>query len=239
MNLAEILDELGSRQLLGIVRIDSDVALIKRVILDLESYGVEYSVNDIVNRYRSPRSNIPVLDHMRSQAERMRASNRHGTAKNYEKTISSFGKYLGNVRLPLSALTEQVITDYNAFLVQRGLVRNSVSFYMRVLRAIYNKTARQKLIEQQHPFTEVYTGIDRTRKRAVSESIIFQLHRLELEAGTPLALCRDMFIFSYCTRGMAFVDIAVNGNQKCSDFGNSECSIFGIKTTVLLASAVQ
>ena len=33
--------------------------------------------------------------------------------------------------------------------------------------------------------------------------------------------------------------LAVNGNQKCSDFGNSECSIFGIKTTVLLASAVQ
>ena len=132
-----------------------------------------------------------------------------------------------------------MITDYNAFLVQRGLVRNSVSFYMRVLRAIYNKAARQKLIEQQHPFTEVYTGIDRTRKRAVSEAIIFQLHRLELEAGTPLALCRDMFIFSYCTRGMAFVDIAVNGNQKCSDFGNNECSIFGIKTTVLLASAVQ
>ena len=33
--------------------------------------------------------------------------------------------------------------------------------------------------------------------------------------------------------------IDVNGNQKCSDFGNSECSIFGIKTTVLLASAVQ
>ena len=31
----------------------------------------------------------------------------------------------------------------------------------------------------------------------------------------------------------------VNGNQKCSDFGNSECSIFGIKTIVLLASAVQ
>ena len=31
----------------------------------------------------------------------------------------------------------------------------------------------------------------------------------------------------------------VNGNQQCSNFGNSECSIFGIKTTVLLASAVQ
>ena len=189
-------------------RIDSDVVLLRRIITDLDGSGMDYSVEDIVNRYKSPQSHILVLDYMRTQIEQLRATNRLGTAKNYKKTMCSFGEFLGDVRLPLSALTEQVITDYNSFLIQRGLVRNSVSFYMRVLRAIYNKAVRQKLIEQQHPFTEVYTGIDRTRKRAVYESIIVQLHRLELETGTPLALCRDIFIFSYCTRGMAFVDIA-------------------------------
>ena len=189
-------------------RIDSDVVLLRRIITDLDGSGMNYSVEDIVNRYKSPQSHILVLDYMRTQIEQLRATNRLGTSKNYKKTMCSFGEFLGDVRLPLSALTEQVITDYNSFLIQRGLVRNSVSFYMRVLRAIYNKAVRQKLIEQQHPFTEVYTGIDRTRKRAVSESIIVQLHRLELETGTPLALCRDIFIFSYCTRGMAFVDIA-------------------------------
>ena len=189
-------------------RIDSDVASLGRIIADLDSSGMDYSVEDVISRYKSPQSYILVLDYMRTQIEQLRATNRIGTAKNYEKTMCSFGEFLGDVRLPLSALTEQVITDYNAFLVQRGLVRNSVSFYMRVLRAIYNKAVRQKLIEQQHPFTEVYTGIDRTRKRAVPESIIAQLHRLELDEGSPLALCRDMFIFSYCTRGMAFVDIA-------------------------------
>ena len=189
-------------------RINSDVALLQRVISDLDSSGMDYSVEDVICRYKSPQSHILMLDYMRSQVEQLRATNRLGTAKNYEKTMSSFSEFLGDVRLPLSALTEQVITDYNAFLVQKGLVRNSVSFYMRVLRAVYNKAVRQKLIEQQHPFIEVYTGIDRTRKRAVSESIIAQLYRLELDAGTPLALCRDMFIFSYCTRGMAFVDIA-------------------------------
>ena len=189
-------------------RIESDVALLRRVILGLDSSGVECSVSDIINRYNSPKSHIFVLDYMRSQVEQLRATNRLGTAKNYEKTMCSFGEFLGDERLPLSALTEKVITDYNSFLIKRGLVRNSVSFYMRVLRAIYNKAVRQKLIEQQHPFCEVYTGIDRTRKRAVSESIISQLYRLELDAGSLLALCRDMFIFSYCTRGMAFVDIA-------------------------------
>ena len=189
-------------------RIDSDVVLLWRFISDLDGSGMDYMVEDVISRYISPQSHILVLDYMRTQIEQLRAINRLGTAKNYEKTMCSFAEFLGDVHLPLSALTEQVITDYNAFLVQRGLVRNSVSFYMRVLRAIYNKAVRQKLIEQQRPFTEVYTGIDRTRKRAVSESIIAQLHRLALEPNSPLALCRDMFIFSYCTRGMAFVDIA-------------------------------
>ena len=189
-------------------RIDSDVALLRRVISNFESDGKDYFIEDVISRYKSSQSHILLLDYMRTQIEQLRAINRLGTAKNYEKTMCSFRKFLGDIRLPLSALTEQVITDYNAFLVRRGLVRNSVSFYMRVLRAVYNKAVRQKLIEQQHPFADVYTGIDRTRKRAVSESIIIQLHHLELETGTPLALCRDTFIFSYCTRGMAFVDIA-------------------------------
>lgn len=201
-------------------RIDSDVALLRRVIADLDSSGMDYSVENIVNRYKSPQSHILVLDYMRTQIEQLRATNRLGIAKNYEKTMCSFSEFLGDIRLPLSALTEQVITDYNSFLIQRGLVRNSVSFYMRVLRAIYNKAVRQKLIEQQHSFTGVYTGIDHTRKHAVSESIIAQLLRLELEAGTPLALCRDMFIFSYCTRGMAFVDIACLKKSKLTKWND-------------------
>jgi len=189
-------------------RVDSDVALLKRIILDLGSGGMDYSVADVVSCYKSPQNNISVLDYMRTQIEQLRAANRLGTAQNYDKTMHSFEAFLGAVKLPLSAMTERVIADYNAFLIQRGLVRNSVSFYMRVLRAVYNKAVRQKLIEQTNPFADVYTGIDRTRKRAVPESVIAQLYWLELPAGSPLALTRDLFIFSYCTRGMAFVDIA-------------------------------
>lgn len=189
-------------------QIESDVSLLRRIISDLEYEGHSYTVEDIINRYKSPQCHILILDYMRTQVRMLRTANRLGTAQNYEKAISSFGAFLSNTHLPISALTEQIIADYNAYLIQRGLVRNSVSFYMRVLRAIYNKAVRQRLIVQQHPFTEVYTGIDRTRKRAVSETIIAKLNRLELEPNSPMALCRDMFIFSYCTRGMAFVDIA-------------------------------
>ena len=189
-------------------RIDSDISLLKRIVKDLENSGVNYSVGDIIKRYKSPECHVLVLDFMQNQIRLLRNANRLGTALNYEKTMKNFAEFLGGVNLPFSAMTEQLIADYNAFLVQRGMVRNSISFYMRIMRAVYNKAVRQKLVEQSHPFTEVYTGIDRTRKRAVSESVISQLYKLKLPEGTPLSLARDIFIFSYCTRGMAFVDIA-------------------------------
>ena len=189
-------------------RIDSDIALLKRIVKDLDISGETYSVGDIIKRYKSPECHVSVLDFMKNQIRLMRNANRLGTAQNYEKTMKNFAEFLGGVNLPFSAMTEQLIAEYNAFLVQRGMVRNSISFYMRIMRAVYNKAVRQKLVEQSHPFTEVYTGIDRTRKRAVSESVISQLYKLKLTEDTPLALARDIFIFSYCTRGMAFVDIA-------------------------------
>lgn len=189
-------------------RINSDTALLKRIVKDLENGGGNYSVGDVIKRYKSPECHISVLDFMQNQIRLLRNANRFGTALNYEKTMKNFAEFLGGVNLPFSAMTEQLIADYNAFLVQRGMVRNSISFYMRIMRAVYNKAVRQKLVEQSYPFTEVYTGIDRTRKRAVSESVISQLYKLKLTEETPLALARDIFIFSYCTRGMAFVDIA-------------------------------
>lgn len=43
---------------------------------------------------------------------------------------------------------------------------------MRILRAAYNKAVQEQLVEQAFPFHEVYTGIAKTSKRAVSEKTI-------------------------------------------------------------------
>ena len=217
-------------------RIDNDTALLRRIIQDLNSSGVTYSVGDIIKRYKSPEFQVSILGFMKNQIRLMRNAHRLGTALNYEKTMKNFTEFLGGVELPFSAMTEQLVVDYNAFLVQRGMVRNSISFYMRIMRAVYNKAVRQKLVEQSHPFTEVYTGIDRTRKRAVSESIISQLYKLELTEGTPLALARDIFIFSYCTRGMAFVDIAY---LKKENIQNGVISYARRKTGQLLCIRIE
>ena len=123
-------------------RIDSDTALLRRIVKDLDSSGVTYSVGDIVKRYKSPECHVSVLDFMKNQIRLMRNANRLATAQNYEKTMKNFAVFLGGVNLPFSEMTEQLIADHNAFLGQRGMVRNSISFYMRIMRAVYNKAVR-------------------------------------------------------------------------------------------------
>lgn len=120
----------------------------------------------------------------------------------------SFTQYLAGKDINFNKITDNLIQNYNAYLLQRGMTRNTTSFYMRTLRAIYNKAVKQKLTSQTFPFSEVYTGIDRTRKRAIDEKTMSQLFKLQLTPNSPLALARDLFIFSYCTRGMAFADMA-------------------------------
>lgn len=149
-----------------------------------------------------------LLEYMSQIASQLRAADRLGTARNYEKTIRDLGRFLGGGDVQLAAINEEFVGEYDIFLRQRSLGRNSRSFYMRILRATFNKAARQKLIVQSNPFSEVYTGVDRTHKRAVGEDVIRELHHLAITEGSPLALARDLFVFSYSTRGMAFVDIA-------------------------------
>lgn len=218
-------------------RIESDVARIRALIARREELGYDFSAEEIVRDFTHAGEQVPVVEYMQQQIIQLRAAQRFGTACNYEKALRSFSRFLGPISLPLSAFGETVVAEYNAFLIGRGLVCNSVSFYMRILRAIYNKAVRQKLVLQPtRPFDGVYTGIDRTRKRAVSEEVVAELYRLKLPENSRLAFARDLFIFSYCTRGMAFVDMAY---LKRSNRQNGSICYVRRKTGQLLSIKIE
>lgn len=189
-------------------RVEGDLAALRRIVRNLETSGNRFTVHDIVRAFRSPEHRRGVLEFFGEQIALLLACNRFGTARNYERTRNSFAAFLDGGDIPFEALSEELVAGYNAYLVRRGVVRNTVSFYMRILRSVYNKAVRQHLTGQAFPFRDVYTGVDRTRKRAVGEEVVARLCRLDLAADAQLALARDLFVFSYCARGMAFVDMA-------------------------------
>lgn len=188
-------------------RVEGDLGALRRIVRNFENAGNGYSVQDVVRAFRAP-DRRGVLEFMDGQIALLRVCNRFGTARNYVRTRNSFAAYLSGRDIPFETLSEELVAGYNAYLVQRGVVRNTISFYMRILRSVYNKAVRQRLAAQSFPFRDVYTGVDRTRKRAVGEEVVARLCRLDLAGDAPLALARDLFVFSFCARGMAFVDMA-------------------------------
>ena len=108
----------------------------------------------------------------------------------------------------LEDIDSDMMLSFEAWMRNRGLTKNTTSFYMRIMRAIYNRAIERGLITSCNPFKHVYTGIDKTIKRAISLNAIRKLKTLDLSTDPKLSLARDIFLFSFYTRGMSFVDIA-------------------------------
>lgn len=178
---------------------------------------------------------VHVLEYMEMLAAELDSCGKFGTARNYRRTMSSFAAFLGR-DIPFARLTGRVVAEYDDWLRRRNLVRNTVSFYMRVLRSVYNKAVSRSVVKQTFPFMNVYTGVDRTRKRAVDERVMLRLQRLDLGSASSLALARDMFVFSYCMRGMAFVDMAF---LRKSDIRGGMITYFRHKTGQNLAARIE
>lgn len=108
----------------------------------------------------------------------------------------------------LSEIDSDLMMMYEAWLHAKGITKNSSSFYMRILRAVYNRAVEKELTENRTPFRHVYTGIDKTAKRAISLKSIKKIKNLDLSLQPALGFARDMFLFSSYTRGMSFIDMA-------------------------------
>ncbi len=134
-------------------------------------------------------------------------SGRFSTARNYRRTWESFNRFLNGRELYMDEITGPIIASYNRSLYANRLRRNTISFYNRILRAVYNKAVKDGYVEQTNPFEAVYTGVDVTRKRALPVEMLHQIAAIKLQ-DPELALSRDLFLFSFQTRGMSFVDMA-------------------------------
>ena len=130
------------------------------------------------------------------------------TFETYKSSLSSFKKFRNGKDLTLSKITSDLIIEYEAFLKAKGISKNTSSFYMRTLRAVYNRAVNKGLTQQKYPFKYVYTGIDKTQKRAITIKAIKHIKNLDLSSEKQLDFARDMFMFSFYTRGMSFVDMA-------------------------------
>ena len=163
-------------------------------------------------------ANPSFLTFLAGQVRRFSSEGRLRTAETYKATYRSFSLFLNGEDPSFAQITTSLMEEYERWLLSRHLSRNTTSFYMRILRASYNKGVGRGYARQKDPFRLVYTGVAPTQARAISLQNIRRLKALDLSGEPALAVSRDLFLFSFYTRGMSFIDMAYL--RKCDLDGN-------------------
>ena len=189
-------------------RIRWDLERIYRVERRLEDSGADYSVDDLIEEFNRYADRYSLFNFMEGIIARLKQNGRDRTSETYKSTLNSFRKFRNDEDIMLDEIDSKLMEGYEGWLKSRGATRNTVSFYLRVLRAVYNRAVEYEVVTNRSPFRHVYTGVDKTVKRALPMKVIRRINGLELWGTPALDYARDMFMLSFCLRGMSFVDMA-------------------------------
>lgn len=188
--------------------IEWDIKRLKIIIALFDRRHECYTTDDIVTKFSRQAKEQSLFTFMQEAIGQLKRLNRIRTSETYAATLSSFMKFREGQDILLYEVDSDTMMLYEAWLKGKGICPNTISFYMRILRAVYNRAVEKELVEQKHPFKHVYTGIDKTVKRAVPLKAIKRIKELDLTLKPHLDYARDLFLFSFYTRGMSFIDLA-------------------------------
>ncbi|MFR9627788.1 MAG: site-specific integrase [Rikenellaceae bacterium] len=185
-----------------------DIGRLNNIITSLKKQSDNFSADDVVCGFEQQLDGETFLSFTLTVINRLRELHKARCVETYITTLRSFMRFRDGADLRLADITSDLMLSYEAYLKHEGAAMNTISFYMRILMAIYNRAVDQELINQKQPFRKVYTGVDKTVKRALPLKSIKQIKALDLSHDPKMAYARDMFLLSFYTREMSFVDMA-------------------------------
>lgn len=152
--------------------------------------------------------NTDFIVFMTALVEKLEQDGRYGTAHVYRSALRRLCGYCGKQSFRFSDLTSGWLLGYQAYLLGCRLRWNTVSTYLRMLRAVYQRGVDAGLaVSRPRLFHGVYTGSRPGRKRALGEPSLYKLSRIP-QSDPRLEEARRLFLLLFALRGIPFVDMA-------------------------------
>ena len=193
-------------------RMNRDIAQqrrsIDRHIETLELRRENYTAADVVFRYRVEHDGLSLLHYMDRQIGERERSERFGSVAALRSTRSSVAAFLGPRIAGLADVDGAFVRDYEAWLLRRGVCPNTVCYYMRNLKSVYNQAVLDGYpVCASSPLRFLHVRPQRTVKRALNREALRRIAAADFTAHPHLDMARDLFLFSFFSRGMPFVDV--------------------------------
>jgi integrase/recombinase XerD len=135
-------------------------------------------------------------------------ANKTGNALVYQTAVNQFMLSVSNEQLMFKDIDYVLLEKFSHHLVKRGLKVNSISNYIRTIRAIYNKAIKMKLVDRSlYPFYDFSIKSEKTAKRAISKDDIIKMKQVNLDPNSKAERSLKCFLLSFYLRGIAFTDL--------------------------------
>jgi site-specific recombinase XerD len=215
--------------------LDTQLRQLEKLIRLLEMKS-DYTIDELADLYTNNSFNGYLFPFVDYTVKCLKENNRKKTASICITAKTSFERFLGGQDILLDKIDNDLMQKYETYLKNTGVMKNTVSCYMRALRSVYNQSVKRGLTSQKNPFANIFTRIDKTVKRAVNEDVIVQLKNSNLSSHKELALARDLFMFSFYMRGISFIDMA---NLRKSNLKNGYIVYSRSKTRQMLTVKLE
>lgn len=154
---------------------------------------------------------VSLTKFMTSVIEDLKQEGRYSTAYIYNYALCAFTACQGGGEIFFNALTRRSLRRFQQYLEDHQRSYNTISTYIRALRAIYNRAVDRELIPgEMRLFSGLKTGIASERKLALTAQ---QMNTLlcepkEKEMPQPIQHAQDILKLMLHLQGMPFVDLA-------------------------------
>lgn len=164
-------------------------------ISELEQRSADFSVDDIIARYKVEYNPLSLLHYMDMQIELKKDLHKEGTLAAYRSTRVSVASYIGHKEIKINDVTSSFLRNYEQYLQRRGVSDNTICFYFRNIKSMYNQAIVDGYCPaEENPFRNLRAKPRKTTKRAVDSALIQRIASLDLTKKPHLDIARDMAV---------------------------------------------
>lgn len=193
---------------------DAEYNLLRK-LRDFEIRNPDYTSIQQVKEFLAKKEvrKVTVANFWMEEVERLKRAQRFGNARSYETALPAI-EMTKSLNISFNRITASWLTSLETDFLERGLKTNTVSVYMRTLRAVYNKAIKDGVANKvDYPFDHFKIKKGRTAPRVATIEELQSYFGLEVEVSDWEYDYWNYGKLIFLLQGINFKDLALLTND--------------------------
>jgi len=212
-NLCSIVKESNNSVVLN-KKINSQFYNVQKITSELEEenrFSIDELKNQLFNKpplVEKPKE-ISFNEFTDSLISNFISTRKTGNSQVYSVAKNRIMGYAGKDTLLFKEIDYQFLETFKDKLASENIKPNTISNYLRTIRAIYNKAIKAKVVDRSlYPFYDIQIKGEKTQKRSITKEDILKLNKEKVKVGSKEWHAKNYFFLSFALIGASFTDIA-------------------------------